>query len=145
MRAMTRWNPFRDLYGMRKEMDKIFTRYEDDAPTQTGAWCPAVDIYETEEKLVLTAELPGIEKENVKINLENSILTIAGERKFSDDVKNDSYHRVERSYGSFYRSFTLPSRIDNEKIEAKFKDGVLEIVLPKKEEAKPRQIEVKVK
>ena len=143
--TLMRWDPYRSLLGFKRNMDRIFSDYDDDAPTQTSTWSPAVDIFETKDNLVLRAELPGVDKKDVKINVENNILSISGERKFSDEIKRDDYHRVERTYGSFFRSFTLPTRVDNEKIEAGYRDGVLEISLPKKEESKPRQIEIKVK
>jgi HSP20 family protein len=108
-------------------------------------WSPSVDIYEEPEAIMIEADLPGLNKENVSVNLENNVLTIQGERKLEHEEKRENYHRVERAYGSFTRSFTIPSNIQAEKIEAEFKDGVLRIRLPKREEAKPKQIEVKVK
>ena len=108
-------------------------------------WVPACDIYETEKEIVLKAELPGLKKEDVFVSIENNVLTIRGERKFSEEVKREDFHRVERSYGEFLRSFTLPTFIDANKILAEFKDGLLMVTLPKREEAKPKQIEVKVK
>jgi HSP20 family protein len=108
-------------------------------------WVPACDIYETEKEIVLKAELPGLKKEDVFVSIENSVLTIRGERKFEEEVKKENFHRVERSYGEFLRSFTLPAFIDATKILAEFKDGLLMVTLPKREEAKPKQIEVKVK
>jgi HSP20 family protein len=109
-----------------------------------GSWAPAVDIYEHEGNLVLKAELPGIESKDVDIRLENNVLTLRGERQFDSVVKRESYHRVERAYGTFSRSFTLPSVVDQEKIKAEYKDGVLRVTLPKKEEAKPKQIAISV-
>ncbi|HSE37617.1 MAG TPA: Hsp20/alpha crystallin family protein [Blastocatellia bacterium] len=109
------------------------------------SWVPACDIYETEKEIVLKAELPGLKKEEVFVSIENSVLTIRGERKFSEEIKRENFHRVERSYGEFLRSFTLPTFIDATKILAEFKDGLLMVTLPKREEAKPKQIEVKVK
>jgi HSP20 family protein len=108
-------------------------------------WVPACDIYETDKEIVVKAEIPGLRKEDVFVSLENNVLTIRGERKFADEVKRENYHRVERSYGEFLRSFTLPAFIEPDKILAEFKDGLLWIFLPKREEAKPKQIEVKVK
>ena|SRR5262245_49517070 len=108
-------------------------------------WVPACDIYETEREIVVKAELPGLKKEDVSVSIENNLLTIHGERKFEGEVKRENFHRVERNYGEFLRSFTLPAFIDPNKILAEFKDGLLWVFLPKREEAKPKQIEVKVK
>jgi HSP20 family protein len=108
-------------------------------------WAPACDIYETEKEVVVKAELPGLKKEEVNVSIENNLLTIQGERKFEEETKKDNYHRVERAYGEFLRSFTLPAFVDTAKIGAEFKDGILMLTLPKREEAKPKQIEVKVK
>ena len=108
-------------------------------------WTPACDVYETDKELVVKAELPGLKKEDVFVNIESNLLTIYGERKFADETKRENYHRVERSYGEFFRSFTLPTFIDANNIVAEFKDGLLWVFLPKREEAKPKQIEVTVK
>lgn len=108
-------------------------------------WAPACDIYETEKEVVVKAELPGLKKEEVNVSIENNVLTIHGERKFEEETKKDNYHRVERTYGEFMRSFTLPTFVDAARIGAEFKDGILMLTLPKREEAKPKQIEVKVK
>ena len=113
--------------------------------TQRGEWFPAVDIYENaNQEIVLKAELPGIVREDIDVRVENNTLTLRGERKRDTEVKQEQFHRVERSYGSFSRSFSLPSRIDTDQVRAEFKDGVLAITLPVKAEAKPRQIEVAV-
>ena len=108
-------------------------------------WVPACDIYETPKEIVVKAELPGLKKEDVFVTLENNVLTIRGERKFEEEVKRENFHRVERNYGEFLRSFTLPTFIDANNILAEFKDGLLWVFLPKREEAKPKQIDVKVK
>jgi HSP20 family protein len=110
-----------------------------------ATWAPACDIYETENEIVVKAELPEVKKEDVKVSVENNILTIHGERKISEETKRENYHRLERSYGEFTRSFTLPSFVDTGKINAEFKDGMLRVTMPKREEAKPKQVEVKVK
>ena len=109
------------------------------------AWTPACDIFETDKELILKAELPEVKKEDLHLALENNVLTIKGERKFETETKEGEFHRLERSYGEFVRNFTLPNVIDQTKINAEFKDGLLRIVLPKREEAKAKQIEVKVK
>lgn len=108
-------------------------------------WTPPCDVYETDKEIVMRAELPGLTKEDVFVSIENNVLTIRGERKFTEEVKREDFHRVERTYGEFLRSFTLPTYIDANKILAEFKDGLLTVTLPKREEAKPKQIEVKIK
>jgi HSP20 family protein len=110
-----------------------------------AAWAPPCDIYETGNQIVIKAELPELKKENVTVSLEDNVLTIRGERKFEDETKRENYHRIERRYGEFMRSFTLPLYVEPEKINAEFKEGVLRVTLPKREEMRPKQIEVKVK
>jgi HSP20 family protein len=110
-----------------------------------STWAPACDIYETENEIVVKAELPEVKKENVHVSIENNVLTIRGERKFEEETNRENYHRVERAYGEFVRSFSLPATIDANRIGAEFKEGVLRVTLPKREEAKPKQIEVQVK
>jgi HSP20 family protein len=148
--SMVRFDPFRELSTMQDRINRIFgdaytRRYDDGDLTQRGEWLPAVDIYENaNQEIVLKAELPGITREDIDLRVENNTLTLRGERKRDTEVKQEQYHRVERSYGGFTRSFSLPTRIDTEKVRAEFKDGVLSITLPVKAEAKPRQIEVAV-
>ncbi len=148
--AIVRWEPFRDLLTLQERMNRMFDESyrgrgagEDDW-SLGGAWAPPVDIYEHDGNIVMTAELPGVDAKDVDVRVENNLLTLRGERKWSSEVKKESYHRVERSYGSFTRSFTLPNVVDTDKIKADFKDGMLKLVLPKKEEAKPKQISVNV-
>jgi len=109
-----------------------------------GSWAPAVDIYEHNGNIVLQAELPGLDPKDVDVRVENNVLTLRGQRKLDETVNKDSYHRVERAYGAFTRSFTLPSQIDTEKIQANYKDGVLRLTLPTREEAKPKQIAINI-
>jgi len=109
------------------------------------AWTPPCDIYETEKELVLTMELPDMKKEDVHVTIENNVLTLRGERKFTEKVERENFHRIERSYGEFLRSFTLPAFVDGNKIFAEFKHGLLTVTLPKNEKAIPKQIEVTVK
>ena len=140
------WDPFREMevlldrYGRsaRKSLAK-----SDDQAFEVGDWMPVVDIDETEDAFVVKAELPGVEKDDVSVNIDNGVLTIKGEKKIETEDKKR--HRVECAYGSFVRSFTLPQEIKAEKIEAEYKNGVLTLTIPKSEEAKPKQIEVKVK
>jgi HSP20 family protein len=110
-----------------------------------STWAPACDIYESDDAIIVKADLPEVKRENISVSFENNTLTIRGERKFEEETKRENYHRVERSYGEFIRSFALPAFVDAAKINAEFKDGVLRVTLPKREEAKPKQVEIKVK
>ena len=149
--AIVRWEPFRDLAGLQDRMNRLFDESFRGARTGTadewalgGSWAPAVDIYEQDGNIVMKAELPGVDPKAVDIRLENNTLTLRGERKLDKEVKEDSYHRVERAYGAFSRSFTLPTVVDQGNIKAEYRDGVLKLTLPKREEAKPRQIQINV-
>lgn len=147
--GIIRWNPEADLF--RGRMDRLFNEMLQNvwgvAPTSEGvaprAWAPPVDIRETEEALVLSAELPGLTREEVEITLDNNVLTLSGERKLEKDAKGETWHRVERAYGSFSRSFTLPASVRTDRVEAVFADGILTVTLPKMEESKPRRISIK--
>jgi len=150
--ALIRWDPFRDLLGLQERMNKLFdesyrgisrTGSEDDWALG-GTWAPAVDIYEQGSDIVLKAELPGVDPKNVDVRLENNTLTLRGERRLDNEVKRESYHRIERSYGAFSRSFTLPSVVDQASIKAEFKEGVLRVTMPKREESKPKQIAINI-
>lgn len=148
--AIIRWEPFRDLVGLQERMNRLFDESfrgfhgtEEDWALG-GSWAPVVDIYEHEGNIVLKAELPGVDPKDVDIRVENNVLTLRGERKLDSEVERESYHRVERSYGAFTRSFTLPNVLDTDKIKAEYKDGVLRVTLPKREEAKPKQISISV-
>lgn len=110
-----------------------------------ATWSPTCDVFETDNEIVVKAELPEVKKEDVNVSIDNNILSIRGERKLSEETKKENYHRLERSYGEFFRSFTLPNFVDTAKINAEFKDGMLCVTMPKREEAKPKQVEVKVK
>ncbi len=151
VRDVTAWHPVSDLAGeifdMQREIDRVFDRFRggsaDDGYSST--LMPAVDITERDNDFYIKAELPGVQKNDVKITVQNDILTIRGEKKQEAEKKGENYHRVERAYGSFQRSFTLPASVRSDRIEAAFNDGVLTISLPKAEEAKPKEIEVKVK
>ncbi len=143
--TVMRWDPFRDLLTLQDRMNRLFddsVRGARAADESTTSWSPAVDIYETENEIVLKAELPEVNQKDIDIQIENSTLTIQGERKPDTTIKQESYHRIERAYGRFNRSFTLPNLVDQEKIKAEYKDGVLKIELPKREERKPKQIKV---
>ncbi len=149
--AIVRWlDPFRDLSVIQDRMNQIFedalarSRGREEG-LRTGMWTPAVDIYENNDFVVVKVELPGVEKDRISVEVKEGILTLRGERGFDKELKKESYHRIERSYGSFQRSFSLPVSVDQEKVTARFKDGVLEVQLPKKDQEKPKQIEVDVK
>jgi HSP20 family protein len=149
--AIVRWEPFRDLMTVQERMNRIFdeafrggARGGEDDWALGGTWAPPVDIYEQDGNLVLKAELPGIDPKDVDVRVENNVLTLNGERKFESEVKRDQYHRVERAYGRFSRSFTLPNVVDTVNIKAVFEDGLLRVVMPKREEAKPKQINISV-
>jgi HSP20 family protein len=140
---MTRWDPFRDLARVQDEVNRLL----DDRVYRTGesvGWTPACDIYEDAEAVTLRFELAGVEAKDVDVRFENGVLTVRGERKLEAEEKRENYHRIERSYGTFTRSFSLPGTLDPERIKAEAKNGVLAITLPKKAEAKPRAIQVKV-
>lgn len=141
--ALIRWDPFQEMSALQERMNRLFSDVRAQAPVRgeeivQGAWIPAVDIFETNEAIVLKAELPGITAQDISVEVKDNTLTLKGEKKFEKEVKEENYHRVERSYGSFQRAFTLPGTIHQEKVKAKFKDGILEITLPKVEEAKPK-------
>jgi len=149
--AIVRWEPFRDFQAVQDRLNRVFdeafrgtARGNDDEWALGGSWAPSVDIFEHEGNLVLKAELPGVDPKDVDVRVENNVLTLRGERKFESEVKREKYHRVERAYGTFSRSFTLPNVVDTEKIKADYKDGVLQVTLPQREEAKPKQIQVSV-
>jgi HSP20 family protein len=149
--AIIRWEPFRDLVSLQERMNRLFdesfrgiNRTGSEEDWVGGSWAPAVDIYEQNGNIVLKAELPGVDPKDVDVRVENNILTLRGERKLDNEVKRESYHRVERAYGSFTRSFTLPNVVDTEKIKAEYKDGLLRMTLPTKDEAKPKQISINV-
>ncbi len=147
--AIKRWNPMKEFLQMQERMtrlfDEIFPRVGRMEIEPFGGWIPPVDIYETPDKVVIEAEVPGVEKDNIKIEYSNGILTIKGERKLEKEVKEEDYHRLERAYGSFQRSFSIPSTVDPDKINAVYKNGILKIELPKQEKAKPKEIKIEVK
>ena len=136
--AIVRWEPFRDMIALEGRLNRLFQQ-----GLGPQAWAPPVDIYETEKEIVLKADLPEVKPEDVDIRMENNTLTLRGERRLEKDVKDESYHRVERQYGSFSRTFALPGTVDADKIDARYENGVLRVVLPKREEARPKQIRIK--
>ena len=138
--SLSRFDPLASL----RLFEDSFTRMVNE-PRTNRPWSPAVDIYETENELVLKADLPDVELKDIDVRVENQTLTISGERKFDQEQTEKGYHRIERSYGSFVRSFAVPNTFDTDHIAAEFKNGVLSVMLPKKEAAKPRQVKVEVK
>jgi HSP20 family protein len=145
--SIVRYDPFRDLRTLQEEVNRLFstnlTRSFDDEGIGRGAWAPSVDIYENKDQIVLEAELPGMKQEDFDLSIENNVITLRGERKFEKTDETDNYHRVERSYGSFTRSFTLPQTVSAEGATAEYNNGVLRVTLPKREETKARRIEIK--
>ena len=143
--SLTRWDPFADILGIQQEMNRLFDSFFGRTSTLTeGVWTPLLDIYETKDHVVLKAELPGMKLEDIDITIVGDILTLKGERKREEEVKDENYYRVERAYGAFHRSIPLPSVVDTDQVKATYKDGVLEIKLPKKEETKTKEIKVEV-
>jgi HSP20 family protein len=141
---LARWTPFRDVNLLQNQMNRLFDEALQGWPETKSAtaWSPVADIYETDNDLVVTMDLPGIDPKQVDLRVENNVLTIRGDREFAKNVETENFHRVERNYGTFFRSFTLASTVNAEKINAVYKDGVLSITLPKAEQAKPRKIQI---
>jgi len=145
--AIVRWEPFREMSTLQNEMNRLFnTVFETPSPSNGGStlrrWMPAMDLVETDDHFVLRADLPGMTEDDVKIEFDDGTLTVSGERKAEHESKNEGYYRVERAFGSFSRSLTLPQGIDAEAVTANFENGVLEVRIPKPEERKPRRIEI---
>jgi HSP20 family protein len=144
--SIVRYDPFRDLRSLQDEVNRLFstnlTRSFGDEGIARGAWNPSVDIFENKDQIVLEAELPGMNREDFELTIENNVITLRGERRFEKKDENDNYHRVERSYGSFTRSFTLPQTVTAESAMAEYRNGVLRVTLPKREEIKARRIEI---
>jgi HSP20 family protein len=145
--STTRWEPFRGLNTLQEQVNRLF----EDSVTRTrssqaelASWAPAVDIFETENELVVKADLPDVQEKDIDVRVENNTLTIRGERKFNNEVHEDNYLRVERAYGTFTRSFSLPNTVNTEGIRAEYRNGVLSVRMPKREETKPKQIKISV-
>src|ERR1700742_2607325 len=146
--AITRWDPFREVLTLQNRLNSLFQGYgrgqgENDL-VSTAAFVPPVDIYEDEHKIVLKLEVPGLKQEDLDIQVENNILTVRGERKFEKEEKEENFHRVERRYGSFFRSFTVPTTVNTDGVKASYDAGVLRIELEKRAEAKPKQIKMQL-
>jgi HSP20 family protein len=148
MTVITRWDPFREFSTLQDRMNRLFREsYGPEGHEEsltTTSFAPPVDVYEDEHNVTLKIEVPGIDEKDIDVRIENNVLTVHGERKFEKEEKEENYRRVERQYGSFTRTFTLPTTVDAEKVEANYDKGVLKIALPKKAEAKPKQIKVNV-
>ena len=146
--TLVRFDPFREMAILQNRVNRAFGdigRHYDDEAFARGAWVPPVDIFENEKhEIVLKAELPDLNREDIELKVENNTLTLGGHKKAGNDVKDEQYHRIERSFGSFSRTFTLPVTVDTGRIAAEYKNGVLTVTLPQREDAKPKQIEVKV-
>ena len=146
MRTLSRWEPFRGAATLQEQINRLFGDVFERTKEESSltAWAPAVDIYETEHELVVKADLPEVDPKDLDIRVENNVLTIRGERKFEKKVNEDNYLRVERAYGSFSRSFSLANTVNPDAIKADYQNGVLTLSIPKREEAKPKQIKVNV-
>jgi HSP20 family protein len=146
MRTLSRWEPFTGAVTLQDQINRLFNDSFGRTSQESNltAWAPAVDIFETEHELIVKADLPDVDPKDLDIRVENNILTIRGERKFEKKVSEDKYLRVERAYGSFSRSFSLANTVNPEGIKAEYQNGVLTLVVPKREEAKPKQIKVNV-
>src|SRR5215475_14304649 len=145
MNSLNRWEPFRSNVGLESQVNRMFSElFGRTQESNLTTWAPSVDIFENEHELVVKADLPDVKPEDLDIRVENNILTIRGERKFEKKVDEKNYLRMERSYGSFARSFSLSNTVNSEAIKADYKDGVLTLTIPKREEAKPKQIKVNV-
>ena len=151
MVMLTRWNPTSERANLTNRMERLFDEMmgrgmwrNGEESSLRGAWVPAINILEREEAMVIQADLPGLNSEDVEVTVENATLTIRGERKLEEAHEGETYHKVERLYGAFERSFNLPNSIDTEKIEARFKNGEMVLTLPKREESKPRSVKIKI-
>jgi HSP20 family protein len=146
--TLTQWEPVRTFAELQDRINRAFSESyagrTEEGLMNSGTWIPAVDIYQNGNELVLKAELPDMKREDIDITVEDSTLTIKGEKKLTDEVKNEQFHRIERRYGTFSRSFTLPPTVDATKISAEYKNGVLTVRLPIREESKPRQVHVNI-
>jgi len=140
--SMKIWTPWQELESMNHQLSRLLDDGSFGIPAEAGKWAPTVDIQETDDALLVQAELPGIEKKDVHLEIKDSVLTVSGERRYEKDMKEENIHRVERSYGKFSRSFSLPSNVDTDRVDATMHNGVLELKLPKRESAKPKAIHI---
>jgi len=144
-KKMRIWEPFKELVSMRDDMDRLFdTFFGSNVDNLEGFWKPAIDIEESNGNLVVNAEIPGMTKEDIKVSVQDDVLTISGERKRENEKKDKMFHRIERCYGEFHRMIRLPATVDADKVKAAYKDGVLQVILPKPESLKPKNIDVEI-
>jgi HSP20 family protein len=145
MNSITRWDPFRNVSTLQEQVSRLFdSNFPHIADSTLTAWAPSVDVYETGNELVIKADLPEVVEKDLDVRIEDNMLSIRGERKFEQEVKEENYLRMERSYGSFSRSFSLPNTVDTQAIKAEYADGVLTVTLPKRAESKPKQVKINV-
>ena len=146
---MVAWDPFREIASLRDDMDRMFDsffgRVPADRDKRDGIWLPLVDIEENHDEVTVRAELPGMTKEDIKVSVVGNVLTLSGERRYQSEEKGRTFHRIERAYGKFYRSITLPTEVDNAKVKAQYRDGILTIALPKSQDNRPKEIAIEVK
>jgi HSP20 family protein len=143
MMTVSRWEPFRDLVTLQSRLNRMFVDPTAYAEAEgVGTWAPPVDVIEEPDRLVFRAEIPGVSKDDIDVKVENGTLILRGEKKLATENDTNTVHRTERFYGSFTRSFALPSNLDTDKVEARYKDGVLTLLIPKAEEARPRKITI---
>ena len=142
--AITRWDPFREVVALQNRVNSLFRDFNEsgDGPLTAASFTPAVDIYEDNQKVVLKLEVPGIEEKDLDVRVENNTLTVKGERKFAQEEKEENFHRIERRYGNFVRSFSVPQTVDTEGVTANYDAGILTVTLAKKAEAKPKQVKI---
>jgi HSP20 family protein len=142
--ALVRWDPFRELTALQTEVNRLFSRVGGSDVAERQSWAPSVDVIESDDSITLKAELAGMDPADISIEVQDNVLTVSGERRFQEEVKEDKYYRIERRYGSFSRSIALPQTADEAKIQAKYENGVLEVTVPKAEVAKPKKIAVAI-
>lgn len=143
--ALVRWDAFRDLTALQNEVNRLFSRAGGGDVAERQTWMPSVDVVETQDAIKLKAELAGMKPEDIKLEVDDNVLTVSGERRFEEEVHEDKYYRIERRYGSFSRSIALPQNVMTDHIDATYENGVLEVNLPKVEEAKPKRIRVNIR
>ena len=144
---LTRYDPFEEIVPLRNKVDRLFNRFfeTEEEPMLTAKWAPVADILETKDAYIVRAELPGFEEKDINIEIENNILTLKGERKFEAKTEEKDFRRIERNYGQFMRTFTLPPNVYTDKVTAAYANGIIEVVVPKKEETKPKKINLEIK
>jgi len=142
--AIVRWDPFRELTALQSEVNRLFSRVGSGDVAERQSWTPSIDVIETDDSIKLKAELAGMDPQDISIEVQDNVLTVSGERRFQEEVKEDKYYRIERRYGSFSRSLALPQTLNENGIEAKYENGLLEVVVPKAEVAKPKKIAVAI-